>query len=99
MVRGVKEWLWSNSLAEPDHWEAGQLPCPGQASSLIILKISDFSFFKIYFYSETRHESVHKIPLNVHKGSKLLASHIRLLILSFRSRFSCTGIPKLQYED
>jgi hypothetical protein len=39
-----KVWQWSNSLAEPAHWEAGQLPCPGQAHATNNPTIITFQF-------------------------------------------------------
>jgi len=39
-----KVWQWSNSLAEPGHWEAGQLPCPGQAHATHNPTIITFQF-------------------------------------------------------
>ena len=31
-VSGVdKVWQWSNDFSNPRHWEAGRVPCPGQA--------------------------------------------------------------------
>ena len=26
-----KVWQWSNDFSNPGHWEAGRVPCPGQA--------------------------------------------------------------------
>ena len=34
-VSGVdKVWQWSNDFSNPHHWEAGRVPCPGQAVSI-----------------------------------------------------------------
>ena len=34
-VSGVdKVWQWSNDFSNPQHWEAGRVPCPGQAVTI-----------------------------------------------------------------
>jgi hypothetical protein len=60
-------WQWSNSLAKPAHWEAGQLPCPGQAQATqkstisylpVLKKLDQFPFvsmwIRIQFFTSMR---------------------------------------------